>query len=108
MSLLPQPDQSGRLSSVRHERRALCCASLLTADCPRPACLSSFLRGTCRSADCLFSHKTIPEKVPVCEFFLRGICTRDACPYRHVNVGRTASICHNFARLGQCYEKDVS
>ena len=80
----------------------------LTSPCLTYACSVRFLRGTCRDAGCLFSHKTIPEKVPVCEYYLRGICCRDPCPYRHVNVGRTASVCQNFVRFGQCYEKDVS
>uniref|UniRef100_A0A6M2CXW7 Zinc finger CCCH domain-containing protein 3 n=1 Tax=Rhipicephalus microplus TaxID=6941 RepID=A0A6M2CXW7_RHIMP len=71
-------------------------------DPEKVAVCTRFLRGTCKTSDCPFSHKIAPEKMPVCSYFLKGRCTNDPCPYRHVKVSSKAAVCKDFAVRGYC------
>ncbi|KAL4235319.1 Zinc finger CCCH domain-containing protein 3 [Mactra antiquata] len=62
------------------------------------AVCTRFLRGTCKSKDCPFSHKVSENKVPTCSFFIQGKCSRKDCPYPHVNVNKKAAVCDDFLK----------
>ena len=57
-----------------------------------------FLRGTCTSDSCPYSHNASEEKIPLCSFFAAGCCNREKCPYLHVFNGKNAKYCEEFAK----------
>lgn len=60
-----------------------------------------FLRGTCHTPSCPFSHEISPDKMPVCFHFLRGACGRENCPYLHKKHGANTPVCDDFLK-GHC------
>ncbi|GFY72551.1 zinc finger CCCH domain-containing protein 3 [Trichonephila inaurata madagascariensis] len=67
------------------------------------AVCTRFLRGTCKTENCPFSHEICPGKMAICSFFLLGSCTKTDCPYRHETLAPDAKLCKAFVQ-GYCPE----
>ncbi|GFX93778.1 zinc finger CCCH domain-containing protein 3 [Trichonephila clavipes] len=67
------------------------------------AVCTRFLRGTCKTENCPFSHEICPGKMAICSFFLLGSCTKIDCPYRHETLAPDAKLCKAFVQ-GYCPE----
>nr|XP_042908455.1 zinc finger CCCH domain-containing protein 3-like isoform X2 [Parasteatoda tepidariorum] len=65
------------------------------------AVCTRFLRGTCKSEKCLFSHEINPGKMALCSFFLQNACTKKDCPYLHEQLSSDAELCKAFVQ-GYC------
>lgn len=65
------------------------------------AVCTRFLRGTCKTKNCPFSHEICPGKMAICSFFLLGTCTKTDCPYRHETLSPDAKLCKAFVQ-GYC------
>ncbi|XP_055933358.1 uncharacterized protein LOC129963204 [Argiope bruennichi] len=65
------------------------------------AVCTRFLRGTCKTENCPFSHEICPGKMAICSFFLLGSCTKTDCPYRHETLSPNAKLCKAFVQ-GYC------
>ncbi|GFR13078.1 zinc finger CCCH domain-containing protein 3 [Trichonephila clavata] len=65
------------------------------------AVCTRFLRGTCKTENCPFSHEICPGKMAICSFFLLGSCTKTDCPYRHETLSPDAKLCKAFVQ-GYC------
>ncbi|OQR73477.1 hypothetical protein BIW11_01140 [Tropilaelaps mercedesae] len=71
-----------------------------------------FLKGTCKSSTCPFSHEVSADRMPLCSYFQRGQCTAQACPYRHSYFRKDVPYCfeflHSFCTKGeQCTKQHV-
>ncbi|GFU54843.1 zinc finger CCCH domain-containing protein 3 [Nephila pilipes] len=65
------------------------------------AVCTRFLRGTCKTKNCPFSHEICPGKMAICSFFLIASCTKTDCPYRHEALSPDAKLCKAFVQ-GYC------
>ncbi|XP_054719671.1 uncharacterized protein LOC129229397 [Uloborus diversus] len=65
------------------------------------AVCTRFLRGTCKSESCPFSHEISPGKMALCTYYLLGSCKNDKCPYRHESLSPNSDLCKEFVQ-GYC------
>lgn len=86
---------------IRYGRCSKGKACRFVHDPDKVAVCTRFLRGTCKVADCPFSHTVNKDKMPLCEFFLRGLCSRDNCAYVHVKHSERTKSCPAFL-TGHC------
>ncbi|XP_022650377.1 uncharacterized protein LOC111245810 isoform X3 [Varroa destructor] len=71
-------------------------ACKFTHDPSKVSICTRFLKGTCKSTTCPFSHEVSADRMPLCSYFQRGQCTAQACPYRHTYFRKDVPYCLDF------------
>jgi len=59
---------------------------------------ADWIRGLCRTVNCLLQHERRPELMPHCLNFQDGECRRQNCPYLHTIYNPKAPPCVDFQR----------
>eukprot|EP00116_Pleurobrachia_bachei_P000087 sb/3460349/ len=64
-------------------------------------CRRFIFYGKCPIVGCLFQHRCVPEKMPLCLYFYSGKCTKEDCQFLHVKLSTDVQVCDRFL-AGHC------